>query len=163
RARLVRIVTRLNVGGPAIHTTMLTREMQHFGFSTLLVSGSCEREDGDMSYLLGNEDLVCWIPELSRSVRPFRNFLALWRIWRVLRRESPLIVHTHTAMAGCLGRIAAKLAGVPIIVHTFHGNSLKQYFSPLASSVFLRVERFLATFTDAICVICEQQFHELSD
>jgi glycosyltransferase involved in cell wall biosynthesis len=137
--------------------------MERFGFSSLLAAGRCESDEGDMSYLLQEGDAVCWIPEMSRSVNPIRNLAALIRIWSVLRTERPLIVHTHTAMAGCLGRIAAKAAGVPIIVHTFHGNSLQQYFSPLMNRFFLNVERLLAKFTDAICVICKQQLCELSD
>src|SRR5262245_5985011 len=134
---VVRILTRLNIGGPAIHAITLTREMEQFGFSTILASGTCERGEGDMSYLLTNEDEIYWIPELSRSVSPVKNLVALCRIWRLLKRERPIIVHTHTAMAGCLGRIAAKAAGVPVIVHTFHGNSLQQYFSPLVNRIFL--------------------------
>jgi glycosyltransferase involved in cell wall biosynthesis len=79
-----------------------------------------------------------------------------------MRRERPQIVHTHTAMAGCLGRMAAKFAGVPIIIHTFHGNSLTQYFSPFAARMFLLIERLLALHTDAILVLSQQQLKELS-
>ena len=79
-----------------------------------------------------------------------------------MRVERPEIVHTHTAMAGCLGRAAAILAGVPIIIHTFHGNSLSHYFSPALSALFLAIERLLARRTDAICVISPQQLVELS-
>jgi glycosyltransferase involved in cell wall biosynthesis len=81
----------------------------------------------------------------------------------LIRRERPDIVHTHTAMAGCLGRTAALFSGVPIIVHTFHGNSLRGYFSPFVEKAFLYIERFLAKHTDAICVVCEQQLSELSE
>jgi glycosyltransferase involved in cell wall biosynthesis len=160
--KILSIVTRLNIGGPAILTIMLTREMRSFGFQTALVSGSCEPDEGDMSFLLEPSDSVFWIPEMSRSVSPFRNLVALWRIWRVLRRERPSVVHTHTAMAGCLGRVAAMLANVPVVVHTFHGNSLQEYFSPLVNRVFLAIERALAKRTDAICVLSPQQADELS-
>src|ERR1022692_2085728 len=115
RPKVVRIITRLNIGGPAIHTTLLTREMAALDYRTVLVAGTCEPEDGDMSYLLQAADSV-------RSVRPWRNLKALWRLWRLLRHERPTIVHTHTAMAGCLGRLAAVLSGAPIVIHTFHGN-----------------------------------------
>ena len=102
------------------------------------------------------------MPELSRSVRPWRNLKALWRLWRLLRRERPTIVHTHTAMAGCLGRLAAVLSGAPIIIHTFHGNSLSEYFSRTRADVFRRIEQLLARFTDALCVVSPQQAAELS-
>lgn len=158
----MRVITRLNIGGPAIHTLLLTREMAAREYRTVLVAGSCEPEDGDMGYLAGAGDSVRWVPELSRSVRPWRNLRALWRLWRLLRQERPAIVHTHTAMAGCLGRLAAILSGAPVIVHTFHGNSLAEYFSRRQSGLFRRIERLLARFTDALCVVSEQQAGELS-
>jgi len=96
-------------------------------------------------------------------VGPWNNVRALLQLWRLIRDERPTIVHTHTAMAGCVGRLAAGVAGVPIVVHTFHGNSLRHYFSPAASAVFLRIERWLAKVTDAICVVSEQQAVELSE
>lgn len=156
------VITRLNIGGPTMHMLLLTREMAALEYRTVLVAGSCEPEDGDMSYLLQADDPVRWVPELSRSVRPWRNLKALWRLWRLLRRERPVIVHTHTAMAGCLGRLAAVLSGVPIVIHTFHGNSLNEYFSRAQAGVFRSIERLLACFTDALCVLSPQQATELS-
>lgn len=161
--KVLRVVTRLNIGGPSLHVVLLLRELKDYGYSTELVAGACEPSDGDMSYLLNCEDCVHWIPYLSRSVSPWKNFCALIRLWRLMRRERPDIVHTHTAMAGCLGRLAALAAGVPIVVHTFHGNSLHGYFSPWLERTFLQIERFLAKHTDAICVVCDQQLAELSD
>ena len=153
--KVVRVITRLNIGGPAIHSVLLTRGLRGRGYDTSLVIGTCEAEDGDMGYLLTAEDAVHSIPEMSRSVRPWNNLRALWKLWRLMRKERPAIVHTHTAMAGSLGRAAAILSGVPIIVHTFHGNSLAEYFSPVMSTVFRNIERLLAMKTDAICVVAE--------
>ena len=161
-AKIVRIVTRLNIGGPAIHTILLSRGMTSAGYQTVLVAGACEPDDGDMSYLVQQHDCIRWVPEMSRSVNPWRNLRALYHLVRLIRSERPLIVHTHTAMAGTLGRLAALICGVPIIVHTFHGNSLRHYFSPLASRFFLYVERALARVSDAICVVAPQQLEELS-
>jgi glycosyltransferase involved in cell wall biosynthesis len=158
----VRVITRLNIGGPAIHTLLLTREMAALAYRTVLVAGSCEAEDGDMRYLVEAADPVRWVPELSRSVHPWRNLKALWRLWRLLRRERATIVHTHTAMAGCLGRLAAVLSGAPIIIHTFHGNCLNEYFSHIRAGAFRRIEQLLARFTDALCVVSPQQATELS-
>src|ERR1017187_4053716 len=137
--KVVRVITRLNIGGPAIHTLLLTREMAALEYRTVLVAGSCEVEDEDMSYLVRSGDDGRWVPELSRSVRPWRNRKAIWRLWRLLRRERPTIVHTHTAMAGCLGRVTAVLSGAPIVIHTYHGNSLNEYFSRFRAGVFRRV------------------------
>jgi glycosyltransferase involved in cell wall biosynthesis len=162
RPKIVRIVTRLNIGGPAIQALLLTRAMAALGYRTVLVAGSCQAEEGDMRYLARPGDRVCWVPELSRPVLPWSNLKALWRLWRLLRRERPAIVHTHTAMAGCLGRLAAAASGVPIIVHTFHGNSLSGYFAPFTTGVFRRIEQVLARFTDVLCVVSPQQAGELS-
>ena len=159
----MRVITRLNIGGPAIHTLLLTREMAALEYRTVLVAGSCEPDDGDMSYLLRPGDPVRWVPELSRSVRPWRNLKALWRLWRLLRRERPAIVHTHTAMAGALGRWRRYLSGVPIVIHTFHGNSLNEYFSrPWSGGISAASSNCWRCFTDALCVVSPQQATELS-
>lgn len=142
---------------------LLTRELAALGYRTVLAAGSCEAGDGDMRYLARGDDPLCWVPDLSRSVRPWRNLKALWRLWRLMRRERPDIVHTHTAMAGCLGRLAAVLSRAPIIVHTFHGNSLNEYFSRFQTGVFRRIEQLLARFTDVLCVVSPQQAAELSE
>lgn len=145
-----------------MHTLLLTREMASQGYRTLLVAGACESEQGDLALPLDDGEPVCWIPELSRSVRPLANLKALWNLWRLMRLERPAIVHTHTAMAGCLGRLAAILNGVPVIVHTFHGNSLSRYFSPHSTALFQAIEKLLARFTDVLCVVAPQQVAELS-
>lgn len=160
--KIFRIITRLNIGGPAIHTILLSRKLQPLGYRCILATGDCETGEGDMSYLLDSTDHVLRFPDLSRSVSPLRNLRVLLRLWGSVRKERPHIVHTHTAMAGCVGRAAAILAGVPIIVHTFHGNSLRGYFSPMVSRIFLSIERLLARRTDVICVISPQQLDELS-
>jgi glycosyltransferase involved in cell wall biosynthesis len=160
--RIVRVITRLNIGGPAIHTILLTSELSALGYRPILVAGDFEDGEGDMSYLLKPADRFHRIAHLSRSVSPIRNLMALLCLWRLIRKERPAIVHTHTAMAGCLGRTAAILAGVPVIIHTFHGNSLRHYFSPTRSAMFLAIERLLSRWTDALCVISPQQLEELA-
>ncbi|HYM11526.1 MAG TPA: glycosyltransferase [Bryobacterales bacterium] len=160
--KILRIITRLNVGGPAIQAVLLTRDLRRLGYETILVAGCCEEQEGDMSYLLRPDDPVLWLRDMSRSVAPLRNLRALRRLCGVMRAVRPQVVHTHTAMAGFLGRVAARLAGVPVVIHTFHGNSLRGYFSPAAAGLFLRVERLLARATDAICVVSEEQLEELS-
>ena len=116
-----------------------------------------------MSYLLREDDPVHSIPEMSRSVSPWQDLRALIALYRFLRRQRPQIVHTHTAKAGVLGRIAARLAGVPVVVHTFHGNVLNGYFSPPVNFCIRFVERALAYFTDGICVLAPQQASNIVD
>jgi len=160
---IVRVLTRLGAGGPPIHAVLLTRELSKLGYSSILVTGSPDRQDGDMSYLLREDDPVYSIPEMSRSISPWQDFRALICLYRFLRRERPSIVHTHTAKAGVLGRVAAWLAGVPVIVHTFHGNVMNHYFSSPVSWSIRLFERALACLTDGICVLAPQQASELVD
>ena len=160
---VLRVLTRLGAGGPPIHAVTLTREMSRFGYHTVLATGKCGNEDGDMSYLLRKDDPVCWIPEMSRSVSIWNDLCALWRLFRLMRRTRPAIVHTHTAKAGMLGRLAARLAGVPIVVHTFHGNVLSGYFSPPVNWAIRQVERFLALLSDALCVLSPEQRVEMTE
>jgi glycosyltransferase involved in cell wall biosynthesis len=160
---IVRVLTRLGAGGPPIHAVILTRELSKLGYSSILVTGSRDQQDGDMSYLLRGDDPVHSIPEMSRSVSPWQDLRALIALYRFLRRERPQIVHTHTAKAGVLGRIAARLAGVPVVVHTFHGNVLNGYFSPPVNWAIRQVERVLAYYTDGICVLAPQQASDIVD
>jgi glycosyltransferase involved in cell wall biosynthesis len=160
---IVSVLTRLGAGGPPIHTILLMRELSKLGYASSLVTGSTDPQDGDMSYLLRDSDPVHSIPEMSRSVSLWQDLRALIALYRFLRRERPSIVHTHTAKAGVLGRIAARLAGVPIVVHTFHGNVLSHYFSRPASWAIRQIERALARLSDGICVLAPQQASELVD
>jgi glycosyltransferase involved in cell wall biosynthesis len=158
---LLRVLTRLGAGGPPIHAVLLTRAMTARGYESALVTGQCGAQDGDMSYLLSPGDTVHWVPEMSRAVLPGKDARALWRLFRLMKKLRPTIVHTHTAKAGVLGRIAARLAGVPVVVHTFHGNVLSGYFPEPVSRMIRLIERILAYFTDAVCVLSPQQAVEL--
>ena len=161
--RIVQIVTRLNIGGPATQVLLTTANLRLRGYQTVLVAGSCKEDQGDAACSLSPADRITWIPEMARSLSPWLDLLAVLRIYRLLRRERPAIVHTHTAKAGVLGRTAAYLAGVPAIVHTFHGNSLSEYFSPGWNRLFRMIEKLLARLTDRICVVSPQQAVELSE
>jgi glycosyltransferase involved in cell wall biosynthesis len=94
------------------------------------------------------------IPEMvsEASLRP-RDIKALLRLYRILRLECPQIVHTHTAKAGFLGRLAARLAGVPVVVHTYHGHILHGYYGPLKSWLLLQMERGLGRITDRLVTV----------
>ncbi len=157
------IVTRLCIGGPTFALVQLARDLRKQGCQVLLVSGVCEADEDSLDSILGPEDAICYIPELSRSISPIRNYRAFFHLYRLIRSHHPAIVHTHTALAGATGRAAAVLARTPVIVHTFHGNSLQRYFSPVKSFVFRCIERVLGHFTDAICVLSPQQRGELCD
>ena len=160
-----RVIARLNVGGPAMHVVNLTRALDQGGWRTRLVAGSVLESEGDMEYYAREREVeVTTLPEMARSLHPLADLRSLWALWRLFRRERPDVVHTHTAKAGTLGRIAAALAGVPVRIHTFHGHVLGgDYFSPAATSFFLWVEQVLARVTHRLVVLTETQAREMAD
>lgn len=160
--RVMRIIARLNIGGPAIYTVLLTQRLNPERFESTLVTGQVSPNEGDMSYLAREKGVEPYvIPELGREIHWRNDLIVLWKLVRLMRRMRPAIVDTHTAKAGMLGRVAAKLAGVPIIVHTFHGHVFHSYFSPRTTQLFLMIERTLARFTDAIITVSPKQRDEI--
>jgi glycosyltransferase involved in cell wall biosynthesis len=172
--KVVRIIARLNVGGPARHVAWLEAGLRRRGVESLLVAGVVPPGEDDMSYFA--EGLgVRWqvIPEMSREVSP-KDAVTVWKLYRLLRRERPDVVHTHTAKAGTVGRAAgllyrwlvpSALWGRPRpcrFVHTYHGHIFHSYYGRWKTRFFLAVERALARLaTDRIVVISPQQLEEI--
>jgi glycosyltransferase involved in cell wall biosynthesis len=151
---VARVIARLNIGGPAQHVVLLTAGLDRTRFATTLITGRVGETEGDFAETArarGVEPVV--ISELGRAIRPARDLAALFKLIRMFRHLRPDIVHTHTAKAGTLGRLAARVAGVPLTVHTFHGHVLDGYFSPPVTRFFLMVERRLARTTDRIVAV----------
>ncbi len=146
--RVLRVIARLNMGGPALHVSYLSAGLRSRGYDTTLVAGSLARGEGSMSYVADDLGVqVVQVPHLSREISPVADALSIAQLVRLIRRERPHILHTHTAKAGAVGRIAALLAGSarpPIVVHTFHGHVLHGYFGPLKAAFFRLVEQRLA-------------------
>ncbi len=162
--RILRIIARLNVGGPAIHVTLLTEKLCAPDYKSTLVCGTIDDDEGDMQYYAeahGVEPIV--MPELGRALNPLRDLMTIWKLYRLIRRIKPDVVHTHTAKAGFVGRTAAWLAGVPVIVHTFHGHVFRGYFSPLKTSLFINIERVTARMSDTVITLTEGLRRELAD
>ncbi|HUN22738.1 MAG TPA: glycosyltransferase family 4 protein [Anaerolineales bacterium] len=154
--RIARVIARLNVGGPAIHVVHLTEKLAEAGFESVLYAGSLGADEADMGYLATAAGIqVVSIPPLQREIRPWADLQALWQLFRHFRRTRPQIVHTHTFKAGALGRVAARLAGVPLVFHTFHGHVFHGYYSPYLSRVIVWVEWFLALLTTRIVTISQ--------
>jgi glycosyltransferase involved in cell wall biosynthesis len=160
RPRVLHVLTRLE-GGPPVMVIPLLRELNRLGYNAQLLTGRCEDPTLDMSYLLTPDDPVEWIPEMSRSLSVKNDIFALWRLYRLMRAAKPVIVQTHTAKAGLLGRIAAWLAGIPVVIHTFHGHSLNGYFASHVNLAIRFVERVLAKITDAVIVLSPHQKQDL--
>ena len=162
--RVLNIVARLNVGGPAIHVTLITEHLHAPEYESTLVAGKVGEDEGDMSYYAeqhGVEPII--IAELGRELHPLRDLKTLWKVYRLIRQIKPHVVNTHTAKAGFVGRVAARLAGVPVVVHTFHGHVFHGYFSPLKTRFFITLEQIAGRMSDTILVLTEGQRDDLVD
>ena len=160
RIKILRVIARLNMGGPALHVAYLTAGLRERGYDTTLVAGSLARGEDSMAFVASDLDVdVVRIDQLGREISPLRDLVATLRLAWLIRRERPDILHTHTAKAGTVGRVAALLAGrhaPPIVVHTFHGHVLRGYFGPLRSRLFRLLERWLAAHTTALIAVSPQ-------
>ena len=169
RPRVLRIISRLNVGGPARHAVILNGGLQERGFDTLLVHGTVGPGEASFDHLPEQLGIPSHrIPTLGRRLHPLDDIRAFIAVWKVMRDFQPDIVHTHTAKAGVLGRIAAALhngLGSPsrhiVIVHTFHGHVLEGYFGALGSRLARVAERALSSITDCTVAISELQRKDL--
>jgi glycosyltransferase involved in cell wall biosynthesis len=154
RVRVLRIAGRLNIGGPSFHTILLTQLLDTGRYESMLAVGSVGAREGDMTDFATDRGVAPYeIPMMRREVRPLLDVVALWHLYRLMRRFRPTIVHTHAAKAGALGRIAAILARVPIVVHTYHGHVFHSYFGPFRTRAYLAVERLLARATDQVIAV----------
>ncbi len=159
--RVMRIINRLNLGGPTYNAGYLTRHLAP-EFETMLVSGMKDETEESSEFIihdLGIEPV--YIPEMHRSINPLRDYSAYRRIKKLMQEFKPDIVHTHASKSGTLGRLAAIAHRVPVIIHTFHGHVFHSYFNPIKTRIFIHIERYLAQHSDAIIAISDIQKHEL--
>jgi glycosyltransferase involved in cell wall biosynthesis len=162
--RIARIITRLNIGGPAIQAINLSHDLKAEGFETFLISGHLGQGEGDMTELLPVAAArTLHVRDLIRPVHPIRDIRALWSIYKALVEWRPHIVHTHMAKAGTLGRLACILynstgrrSRAARIVHTYHGHVFEGYFDEKRTRLFVMVERWLARRTDVLIAIASQ-------
>ena len=158
--RVLRVIARLNVGGPALHVSSLTSELDKIGYETTLVAGRVSEGEGSMEYAaraLGIEPI--FLPALQREISVSLDAVAVGQLVRLIRRVRPHILHTHTAKAGAVGRAAAFAAGSArprVVLHTFHGHVLRGYFGPVKTEAFRRLERALARESDALVAVSPQ-------
>ena len=168
--RVLRVIARLNVGGPALHTVILNDGLRRRGLDTLLVYGSVGPQEASFEDLARARALpTVHVPQLGRRISFFDDALALARVVRLVWRWAPDVVHTHTAKAGTLGRIAALVYNVAArrsrrcaVIHTFHGHVLEGYFGPLGSAAVRAIERVLARITDRIVTISVRQRDDIT-
>jgi glycosyltransferase involved in cell wall biosynthesis len=176
----MRLIARLNVGGPARHVVWLqealaAEELGH-EFEPLLVTGTVPEGEVDMTAFAAARGVTpIVVPSMSREMSA-HDFIAVWDVWRLMVRLRPDVVHTHTAKAGAVGRLAGLLYRfvTPSIlllrprrcrfVHTYHGHIFRHYYGPMKTRIVLFIERLLARInTDRLIVLGEQQLHEIRD
>ncbi len=160
--KILRIINRFNLGGITYNVSYLSKYLPA-NYETLLVGGP--QEVGEESSLFIPQSLGLnpkIIPELRRSINPLQDYKAYKKIKQIINEFKPDIVHTHASKAGAIGRLAAVHCNVPVIVHTFHGHVFQGYFSPIKTSVFKFIEKYLSKKSSAIIAISQIQKSELT-
>jgi glycosyltransferase involved in cell wall biosynthesis len=155
--RVTHVITRLIVGGAQENTIASILGLQQKpGIEARLVSGPSLGPEGSLESELGSlASPHILVPELVRSIHPWKDFLAMRGLWEIFLSNRPEIVHTHSGKAGVLGRLAAKRAGVPIIVHTIHGPSFGAFQGAFANATFCTAERYAGRRTTHFVVVAE--------
>lgn len=160
--RVLRVISRMNIGGPAIQVTTLMNYLPKSEVTQLLITGECE--EGELDYLEFNQIPLdrSIIKGFGRKISPLTDLRSLKKIRNKMKEFKPDIVHTHTFKAGLLGRIAAlTLKTRPLLIHTFHGHLLHSYFTPFKHQILIYIERFLALKTDVLVTVGEKVMNDL--
>lgn len=156
--RVLHIMTRLDVGGSTENTVLSVTRMPQAEFTCALIAGRTTDPPPGVTEVLSRAGVpYTEIRSLRRALSPILDWVALWQLWRVIRRVPVDIVHTHSSKAGFLGRLAARAAGVPRIVHTPHGHVFHGYFSAVATHAFSLMERVAAPWTDRIITLSDEE------
>ena len=171
-AKILHIITRLDMGGSAQNTLLTCKELSG-KYETILVHGLSHEsgmsglekkilEDG-VEKAKKNGVKVIALPSMVRSVRPIKDFKALLSLMWLIFKEKPDIVHTHSSKAGILGRVAAKITFVPNIIHTPHGHVFYGHFGAFASKIFFWLERLFAAITDCLVALTNGELQDYID
>jgi len=160
--KVLRIINRLNLGGPTLNAAYLSKFLAP-EFETLLVAGMIDETEESAEFITREMGLEpVYIPEMFREIHPLKDRRAYLQLKKIIQKFKPDIVHTHAAKAGTLGRLAASACGVPVILHTFHGHVFHSYFAVWKTKLFIRIERYLAKKSTRIISISEKQKQELA-
>lgn len=162
--RMMRLTTRLRINGPVLQAVLLSAKMRDYGYETQLIGGNPPSEETDVmeraaSY--GVEPVV--MPGLTQTLNPLTLVSLVRELADMMRTYQPHIVHTHTTTAGFLGRLAARIAGVPVIVHTLHVYPFEGYYNRVTTSIFILLERFGARLSDSIITLSEGLRRQLTE
>ncbi|RKY31384.1 MAG: hypothetical protein DRP67_02695 [Candidatus Omnitrophota bacterium] len=157
--KVAHIITRMCQGGAQENTYLTVKYLMEKNFHVDLITGRLSKGEKEIRFPLDDINVI-HIDELVREINPLKDLIAFLKIYRILKNGKYDIVHTHTSKAGVLGRIAAKFAKVPVIIHTPHGHVFYGYFPKFLTKIIIFVERILAKFTDAIITLSEKSKQE---
>jgi glycosyltransferase involved in cell wall biosynthesis len=167
KIKVIHIITRFDKGGAAENTFLTVKGLDSSRYEVILIRGLSHESNMGTSETRAVESSleeagrtgvkIFTIPELVRRIDPFNDFRTVLKLIRIFREERPHIVHTHTSKAGILGRWAALVAGVPVIIHTPHGHVFWGYFNRWKTKLYVLLERLTATITDRIVTLTEQE------
>src|SRR5688572_29462995 len=156
RARVLHVITRLIVGGAQENTVASVRGLARRGWPVRLISGPTRGPEGSLEgEFEGIPELFLRIEPLVRQVHPIKDWLAYCALRRVMRDWRPVIVHTHSGKAGVLGRLAARAARVPVVIHSVHGPSFGPFQGPAANALFRSAERVAAAATTHFVTVAD--------
>lgn len=157
RIKVLQIIARMNVGGPAVIVADLMRGLDATRFDQVLITGFCDENEADYLETVATDVHATRVGGLGRSISPMADLRAFFSLVSLIRRERPDVVHTHTAKAGVLGRLATILSGSKALrIHTFHGHLLHGYFAGWKVRLVIAIEKFLATKTDVLIAVGNQ-------
>jgi glycosyltransferase involved in cell wall biosynthesis len=154
--RVLHPITRLTLGGSSENTIASCVALDRAGYDCMLATSFRESDASSLADARRRGCRVVDIPALGREVAPLADLTALAELVRLIRRERPAIVHTHTSKAGFIGRLAAVIARVPAVIHQPHGHIFYGYFSPRRTAVFTTLERWAARWTDRIITLTDR-------
>ncbi len=162
RIKVMQIIARMNVGGPAVIVADLMRGLDTKQFDQVLITGYCDDTEADYLDVVATDIKATRIAGLGRSVSPVADFKAFVGLIRTIKKFNPDVIHTHTAKAGVLGRLASIMAGRGAVrIHTFHGHLLHGYFSSWKTKLVIAIEKFLAARTTYLIAIGKEVKNDL--
>ncbi len=160
--KVLRIINRLNIGGPTYNVAYLTKYMAP-KYETLLVSGVIDDGEESSEYVVDQLGIKPhYIHNMKREISPLKDRKAYLELKELIKKYKPDIVHTHAAKAGAVGRLAAAACEVPVILHTFHGHVFHSYFGKIKTQLYISIEKYLAKKCSKIIAISDIQKQELS-
>jgi glycosyltransferase involved in cell wall biosynthesis len=160
--KILHIITRLCVSGTSSYVIQIAQAMKNEKYQSYVLAGKIEPDESDMAYLAAQYGIKpYYIRTMRRNLNPVNDFVTILSIMRIIAKLKPDIIFTHNAKAGVVGRVAAYIMRVPVIIHTFHGNNFSGYFGKFMSRFSILTERILASGSTCLIAISPQQYEDL--